>query len=989
WVYNTPNPDMANPNHWIPAFFCDFGDVQHNQTSAHITVRIYNNSNIDINHIRVESPDVKRMNGNITLIPHYLPDETDADYPDIPASRVRAVSGTGADLTQSDITIPAGQYVDVDVYIHIPIYQPPADGYVWDAQNGIWVPNPSPPLGYRTWNRNHQENANLLDRTFMLRIFWDNYRGPRNTGVCSFSSPYWGAPDVWDPNSGKPVNFQEEAYRNLILRVVVPPTPSLSVDEAVIDFGKLPHGTFPSQLTPLPVKTFTVRNTGNINLLFLRADREQMRSDSTDPSVFLSRTLILTDIDYNQFPAIYGTAGNPGMIRKAPPDSPQPTSAQFKTWLAFIPTAQPVGVYSSTLHIYEDLNQDLQLQRDPNTQTAIEPEATSNPVLKAEVVEAAVAFHQPNLWAQVLQWPAIARMTTPNGLGDVYLALSRQDDQNLNTWSLLMTKLIATPVSNALPSIPTSEWPDVHIYDDLQNKRPNWDTNPATVVASSTNPALFPPIGNPSGDPSTDPPLYIKHTEPSWFSDATGLHLFWRGWAFRQNSQVWDGRIFYSPDGSMVYQIGADAGYKNSPRLTIIPANYTPTATPWALLLWFSGDKGSWQIFYNSNPVNPTDINSWQADRKVPVPSEVSYAKDPFPLWRIMNVDGHSTPVLELIYAGFLSSRGTMKILLSRYPLNYNPATGALTLSGQMLAFPRVLGEALQRNETGTIYTAKHLYWLTSRDDPNLAPRIWANGSEITGWRWDSDKQKWFVDDAQLGKIWMDTVAGIIMFQQPFKGDVVAEYSPRVLCLTGSTLTDAQPIAVVESSINKLHPPVGQPGWQGQQDPRNPQTTYLNRDRIHIFWRRSHSPLAQGQVTLFHKAIRVRAFSLMPPQNAYGSTAFMDAKGTIWVKVAGGKYEWYPMDPLTGMIYFAPEDEGRTITLLFNNQQVVPILDEETVLNSEKMVPIDNITNESQLSAYGNYLPGQYMDKIWLAWTSSKVVMASIYYETFSSPFWR
>jgi hypothetical protein len=154
--------------------------------------------------------------------------------------------------------------------------------------------------------------------------------------------------------------------------------------------------------------------------------------------------------------------------------------------------------------------------------------------------------------------------------------------------------------------------------------------------------------------------------------------------------------------------------------------------------------------------------------------------------------------------------------------------------------------------------------------------------------------------------------------------------------------------------------------------------------------------LAQGQVTLFHKAIRVRALSLIPPQGAYGSTAFMDEKGTIWVKVAGGKYEWYPMDPLTGMIYFAPEDEGRVITLLFNNQQVVPVLDEETVLNPERMVPIDNITNESQLSAYGNYLPcrwmdqtGPFMDKIWLSWTSSKEVMASIYYETFSSPFWR
>jgi uncharacterized repeat protein (TIGR01451 family) len=988
WVYNTQNPDMANPSHWLPAFFCDFGDVQHNQTSAHIRVRIYNNSHIELNHIRVESPDIRRMNGNITVIPHSLPDETDKDYPDIPGSRVRAVSGDGVDLTQNDYSIPAGESRVVDIYIHIPIYQPPADGYVWDAQNGVWVPNPNPPLGYRTWNRDHQENASLIDRTFMLRIFWDNYRGPRNTGVCSFSSPYWGAPYSWNPSSETPVNFQEEAYRNLVLRIVVPPTPSLTVDESVIDFGKIPHGTFPSQLSPIPVKTFTVRNTGNINLLYLRADREHMVSDSTDPSVFLSRTLILTGLDYNQFPAIYGTAGNPGMIRKAPPDSSQPTSAQFTTTLAFIPTAQPVGVYSSTLHIYEDLNNDLVLQRNPATGTAVEPEAMSNPVLKAEVSEAVVAFHKPDLLAQVLQWPAIARMTTQTGLGDVYLALSRRDDANLNTWSLLMTKLIATPVINAIPSVPPAEWPDIHIYDDLSNNRPNWDTNPATVVASSANPSLFPPIGNPTGDPSTDPPLYIKHTEPSWFSDATGLHLFWRGWAFRQNSQVWDGRIFYSPDGVTAYQIGADASYKNAPRLTIIPANYTPTATPWALLLWFSGDKGSWQIFYNSNP-NAMDINSWQRDRKVSVPAEVSYAKDPFPLWRIMNVNGQPTPVLELIYAGFLNTRGNMEILLSRYPLNYDPNSQALTLSGQMLAFPRVYNEALQRNETGTIYWSRHIHWLTIRDDPNLAPRIWANGREITGWRWDDDKQKWYVNDAQLGKIWMDTVAGVITFQQPFSGDVVAEYSPRVLCLTNSPLSDAQPFAVVESSVNKLHPPVGQPGWQGQRDPRNAQTTYLNRDRIHLFWRRSHSPLAQGQVTLFHKAIRVRALSLIPPQGAYGSTAFMDAKGTIWVKVAGGKYEWYPMDPLTGIIYFAPEDEGRVITLLFNNQQVVPVLDEETVLNPERMVPIDNITNESQLSAYGNYLPGQYMDKIWLSWTSSKEVMASIYYETFSSPFWR
>lgn len=150
--------------------------------------------------------------------------------------------------------------------------------------------------------------------------------------------------------------------------------------------------------------------------------------------------------------------------------------------------------------------------------------------------------------------------------------------------------------------------------------------------------------------------------------------------------------------------------------------------------------------------------------------------------------------------------------------------------------------------------------------------------------------------------------------------------------------------------------------------------------------------MAQGQVTLFYKAFRVRAFSLLPPSGAYGSTAFMDVKGTIWVRVTGGAYDWYPMDPLTGIIYFAFEDEGKTITLLFNNQQVIPVLDEEVILNPERMVPIDNITNESQLSTFGNYLPvqgGQYMDKIWLAWTTPKAIATSIYYETFSPSFWR
>lgn len=988
WVYNTQNPDMSNPNHWIPAFFCDFGDVQHNQASSRITVRIYNNAHIDLNHIRVESPDIKRMNGSIAIIPHSLPDETDADYPDIPGSRVRAVRADGVDLTQQEISIPAGQYVDVDIYVTVPIYQPPADGYVWDAQNGVWVPSPAPPLGYRTWNRTHLNNTTLIDRIFMLRVYWDNYRGPRQSGTCSFSSPYWNAPDIWDPASGKPVNFQEEAYRNLVLRVVVPPSPSLTVDETVLDFGKLPHGTFPNPLTPLPVKAFTVRNTGNINLLYLRADRAHLVSDSTDPSVFLSRTLILTNIDYNQFPAIYGTAGNPGMIRKAQPDSSQPTSAQFTTTFAFIPTAQPVGVYASTLHIYEDLNNDLILQRDPATGASVEPEATSNPVLKVEVKEAILAQHKPDLLGQILQWPAIARViTAPNTFGDVQLAFAREDDPVANTWSLIRTRLFAIPFANAVPSVPPSEWPDIHIYDDINNNMPNWDST-TTVVASSANTTLFPPIGNPSGDPATDPPIYIRHTEPSWFSEAGGLHLFWRGWAFRYTSQVWDGRIFYSPDGSTVFQIGADAGYKNSPRLTIIPQNYTSTATPWALLVWFSGTQGSWGLFYNSNPVNPTNINAWQADRQVPLPSEVTYAKDPFPLWRIMNVNGQPTPTLELIYSGFLATRGNMEILMSRYPILYDVDTGRLTLSGLPLPFPRVVGEVLQRNETGTIYWSRHIHWMTRRDDPTLAPRIWADGREITGWRWDGDKRKWFVDDSLLGRIWLDTVAGVVTFQQPFTGNVVAEYSPRILCLTSSTLSDAQPTAVVESSVNLQHPPIGQPGWNGQADPRSGRV-YLNRDRIHLFWRRSHSPVAQGQVTLFYKALRVRALSLLPPSGAYGSTAFMDSKGTIWVRVSGASYDWYPMDPLTGIIYFAPEDEGRTVTLLFNNQQVIPVLDEESVLNPERMVPIDNITNESQLSAFANYLPGQYMDKIWLSWTRPEATITTVCYETFSSPFWR
>ncbi len=990
WVYTTANPDMANPSHWVASFFCDFGDVQHNQASSRIRIRIHNMAKVDIREVRIESPDILRMNGNLTIIPHYLPDETDADYPPIPAREVRAVAPGGVSPLQQNITVPAGGYVDVDLYVQVPLYQPPADGYVWDAVNGVWVPNPNPPLGYRTWNPDTTSpRFHLIDRKFMLRVFWDVYRGPRDRGICNFSGSYWGAPNNWDPNSQTPADLREEPYRNLILRLVVPPTPSLRVDESVIDFGKIASGAFHHPPFFLPAKLFTVKNTGNINLLYLRADREHLYSQDTDPSVFLSRTLILTNIDYDQFPAIYSTAGAPGQIRKATPDSSQPTSAQFRVNFAFIPTGQPAGVYSAPLHIYEDLDQSLSLQRDSNTGLAIEPEALSNPILKVTVTETPLSIAKGDLLGHIVQWPAIARELTQSGWKDLRLAFSHLDNAQSGAWSLLTTRLVATPLSTALPVLPPDEWPELHIYDDLSVGRPNWALVNSTV-ASSTDATLFPPLGNPNGDPNEDPPIYIKHTEPFWFSDTTGLHLFWRGWAYRQNSKVWDGRIFYSPDETVKIQIGADAGYKNNPKLTIIPANLTPTATPWSFLFWFSGDKGGWQMFYNSNPLNPMDVNSWQADRKVSTPPDVTYARDPYPLWRVVSLNGQPTPIIELVYAGFLHSRGSMKILLSRYPIDYTD--GRLTLSGNLLPFPRISGEVLQPNQTGTIYYAQHLYWLSRRDNPQLAPRIWVNNQEITGWRWDGDNQRWFVDNPTLGKIWLDTNAGMLIFQQPFFGEVRVEYSPRLLCLTTSSLTDAQPEVVVENSFNKLHPPIGQPGWQGQRDPRNPNTTYLYRDRIHIFWRRSHSPLVQGQVSLFHKAIRVRAFSLLPPQNAYGSTAFMDAQGTIWVKVQGGKYEWYPMDPLTGFIYFAPEDEGVEITLLFNNQKVVPTLGEESVVNQERAVPIDIITNESQLSVFGNYLLGMngpYMDKIWLFWTSPKGGATGIYYETYSSPFWR
>lgn len=269
-----------------------------------------------LNNVRAERRDLRwgwdpnttdplaRATGNVMnplpweVFPTNVPN-TSPDYPDMDRSSVRLRVG-GVDMTGRAVSLPtktpAGElrFVPIELTVSVPKYQPANVNLTYfDINNALYNPT-----------------GTLTGLTAPMRI--DLGRPPRSgaeapAGTLAPSAGYYGDVVVYvDSNGdgryqGTAVQAQtaqvnqtarEEVFRQFAAGVAVPPDIALRAEEETIDLGKVPHsagyvrgmpfapsGIGPYLLSPSPFDDpngfslfapFTIKNTGNVNLVNLR-----------------------------------------------------------------------------------------------------------------------------------------------------------------------------------------------------------------------------------------------------------------------------------------------------------------------------------------------------------------------------------------------------------------------------------------------------------------------------------------------------------------------------------------------------------------------------------------------------------------------------------------------------------------------------------------------------------------------------------------------
>jgi hypothetical protein len=282
--------------------------------------------NQTLNNVRAERRDLRwgwnpnstdplvQATGNVMnplpweTFPNTVPN-TSPDYPDVDRSNARLRLG-GIDMTARAVTLPnkgsGGElrYVPIELTVSVPRYQPANVNLTYLDLNG----SPYNPSGA------------IPGLTAPMLI--QSGRPPRSRaeapgGAIAPSAGYYGGIVVYVDNNGDGryqgsglqaratqtvANAREEVYRQFAAGVAVPPDIALRAEEETIDLGKVPHSAgyvpgapfAPSAIGPYlnspspfdPVQgnglfaPFTIKNTGNVNLVNLRVAK--LAGDSPD-----------------------------------------------------------------------------------------------------------------------------------------------------------------------------------------------------------------------------------------------------------------------------------------------------------------------------------------------------------------------------------------------------------------------------------------------------------------------------------------------------------------------------------------------------------------------------------------------------------------------------------------------------------------------------------------------------------------------------------
>ncbi|MHB0912433.1 MAG: golvesin C-terminal-like domain-containing protein [Armatimonadota bacterium] len=415
----------------------------------------------------------------------------------------------------------------------------------------------------------------------------------------------------------------------------------------------------------------------------------------------------------------------------------------------------------------------------------------------------------------------------------------------------------------------------------------------------------------------------------------------------------------------------------------------------WLWSFWYGGNNDKWRIFYTTNPF---DVDGWRNATQIDLPPGLTSMAEPSPVFRgnlggILNADGTSADVMELVYSGYSPAHGNSDIYLSRFtPDRELQLSRGKYVSLKSQPFPLVKDEALSRLSSN-LFGSEHVDWKSDfhiwvqHGNPTVSEQVYP----FTGAQQETDPSTGAIaciypdgsdERRDYRALLIDPTAGTVKFLKPPAAGykVVASYTPQTYRLTTDGASDVSPFALLDGDKN--------PRWINGDPAENPfytppaigwdVNTAPRTDRLWLFWRRPGMDGKPG-TGIHYKSYR-HAVQL-------GNQM---AKADVTVEGATAPVE---IDWVRNMLYFTGSDEGKSVTVTYtlSGETTPGPAETHTVRLMEDSIGgrvFGNLTrvmvNEGQISAFKD--PNS--NKIWCFWSSTRSGNTDIYYEAISPRFY-
>ncbi len=486
------------------------------------------------------------------------------------------------------------------------------------------------------------------------------------------------------------------------------------------------------------------------------------------------------------------------------------------------------------------------------------------------------------------------------------------------------------------------------------------------------------------------------------------------------------------------------------------PIDSTKTVTNNLWAFWYGGSRGRSAIYYTSAVAAGNKPGTFTAPAVLPVPAGLSSVADPNPvLTYAPDASGNAIPVIEVTYTG-IAPDGNSDIYVTRYrPYFVRDSKGNVTTQVALaLAAAPTINEQLALTAGNLYWQARDVAWAnpfykTGANGPTATVNgidLTVNGTALglTALQPVYDRASGMlvftnVKNVSSGgqnvteNVYIDLARGRVRFSQPLAGagtsppTVFATFSPTARRITTDSRADTLPVSFLD---------------QTYKDNELPSLGRVQTSRYWYLWRKSGASGTSTTPTLWYKTQRLSLYlhdatnlpinlSLgtngkptqltLTDQSASNPIANTDlianvdvdwARGRLYfpttingiateghlIKVAfdyinsAGKTGTYT---LTDAIHWLdePRFNETTGTSLAVNPTTTGGSAQSASAIGETPIPIDTITNESNVTAFLDPLAYQYdtaagtkqtdvPHKVWLFWNSTRNGTADLYYET-------